>query len=69
MDLSFHSEFEYKRRIIRGFWGLFWFCIFAYIAGFENRVQSILTAPEATEPILKMMVDEENEKIISFRFL
>lgn len=54
--------------IIGGFWGLFWLCIFLYVGGFENRIQSILTAPEASEPILKMMVDEENKKIVSFCF-
>lgn len=44
------------------FWGLFWFCFFLCIAGFENRVQSILPALEATEVILKMMENGENKK-------
>lgn len=41
---------------------------FLYVAGFENRVQSILSAPE---PILEMMEKGENKTsyFVSFCFV
>lgn len=73
MDLSFHSyglNLSMKGESQGVLWGLFWFCFLLCVAGFENRVQSILPAPEATELILKMMENGENEKkVFSFPFV
>lgn len=49
-------------------WGFFWFCFFLYVAGFENRVKNILSAPETTEPVLQMMENGENKKVTLFPF-